>query len=341
MMEKKLTVGVVGLSMGRRYLSASIENGAEIGAICDSNEAVLNEKGDQFQIPADKRFTDWHALLHMDELNVIAIATPDQLHREMAEAFLAAGKHVICEKPLALTREDLVAIIKAADNAKAKFMVGQVARFNPSKSKIKELADSGMIGEIFYLENEYAHDYAKILSANGWRSDPIRHGVVGGGCHAVDMLRWLAGDPTEVFAYGNHKMLPQVSYDDATIAVLKFPNDVIGKVFVSTGCKRPYTSRTLVYGTRGTIVWEDTHPEDVLVYTVDEDGISLKPEPEIIKIVMKDHNVTKEFEVFAEHIRKDTPVLLSALEGAKTVAVCHAIVESSQTGKPVAPDYNF
>jgi len=340
-MDIKLSVGVIGLRMGEKHLRGLVEKGIEVAAICDIDEECMNEWGEKYSIPEEKRFVDWRDMLKLDNMNTVLIITPDQLHREMCEEFLKAGKHVMCEKPLALTREDLSAIVKAANEANTKFMVGQICRFTPAFEKAKQLITDGRIGDVFFIESEYAHDYAKILAdKNNWRCDPLRHGVVGGGCHAVDLVRWLVGDPVEVFAYGNHKLLPQVTYDDATISVLKFDNDVIGKVFVSTGCKRSYTMRTLIYGTKGTIICDNTS-DTMQLFTVGEDGITAGKEPEIIPINVSNHNVVREFEVFAEHIINDTPVAMSAEEGAKSVAACLAIVESCKTGKPVTPDYKF
>ena len=338
-MEKKYVSGIIGLSMGIFHLDAVIENGGVIGAVCDVNEATLKKVGDKYNVPEERRFTDWRELIKLDEIDIIHIVTPDQTHREMSEAALNAGKHVLCEKPIALKREDIAAIVAAAERSDKKFMVGQVMRLNPSKAKLKEIADSGVLGDIYFVESEYAHDYATIL--NGWRADPLRHGVIGGGCHAVDLLRNFAGDPLEVFAYGSHKLLPTVDYDDATVAILKFPNGVMGKVFVSTGCKRPYTSRTLVYGTKGTVMWDDANPEEIILHTVDEGGVYLKKPSEIIKVSAKHHNISKEYEILLDHIKNDTPVKMSAREGAKTAAVCFAIIESAKSGKPVVPNYDF
>ena len=337
-MNKKVVVGIVGLSMRKQHLAAAVQYGAEIAAICDINEKTLASVGTEYGIPIQKQFTDYHVLVQNPHINLIIIAAPDQLHRQMCEDFLAAGKHVMCEKPLALTRRDMQTIIHAAQKQDTKFMVGQICRFTPAFVKAKELIDAGTIGELYYTESEYAHDYAKIL--HGWREDSARHGVIGGGCHAVDLLRWYAGDPLEVFAYGTHKMLPQVPYDDATIAVLKFPNRIIGKVFVSTGCKRPYTMRTLLYGTKGTIICDNTS-DHMILYTLGEDGISIKAQPEIIPLEIKNHNTTKEFEVFAKAIENNLPITMDAIQGAKTIAVCLAIVESSSCGRPIAPDYHF
>lgn len=340
-MEKKLKAAVIGLGMGNSHAQAILQHkDTELFAICDINPNILNSVGSELGVPESHRFTDWRDLLTIRELNVVLIVTPDQLHREMCEAFLAAGVHVMCEKPLALSREDLTAIVRAADRADTKFMVGQICRFTPAFIKAKELIDQGIIGEIYYLESEYAHDYAKILHSDSWRSDPERHGVIGGGCHAVDLLRWYAGDPVEAFAYGNHKLLPQVAYDDATISVLKFPNDVIGKVFVSTACKRPYTMRTLIYGTKGTIICDNTS-DHMLLYTIAENDVLVNPEPTVIPIDINNHNTVHEFSAFADHILCNTPVQMDALQGAKTIAACMAIVESSKSGMPVTPDYDF
>lgn len=338
-MDKKLAAAVIGLSMGFSHVRAVMEHkDTELAAICDLNPDKLNAAGDELGVPKEKRYTDWRDLLNIPDLNVALVITPDQLHQEMSETFLAAGIHVMCEKPLALSREELSAIVRAADASGCKFMVGQICRFTPAFIKAKELIENGAIGELYYVESEYAHDYAKLL--HEWRTDPRRHGVVGGGCHAVDLLRWFAGDPEEVFAYGTHKLLPQVTYDDATISVLKFPNQVIGKVFVSTGCKRPYTMRTLIYGTKGTIICDNTS-DHMELYTLGEDQISVNPTPEIIPIDINNHNTIREFAVFADHILNDTPVSMDARQGAKTIAACLAIVESSKTGKPVVPDYDF
>ena len=341
---EKLVVGCMGLMFGNAHLEGALAYGAEIGLICDPDPETLKKSGEKYNIPEEKRTLDYHDILNNKEINVVSVAIPDQLHKQVCIEMLEAGKHVLCEKPLAITREDVDEIVAAANKAGTKFMVGQICRFTPSFVKTKELIDNGTIGEIYFVESEYAHDYMYIIgdengNGNGsWRADPKRHGVIGGGCHAVDLLRWLAGDPYEIFAYGTHKLLPSVSYDDATIAIMKFPNGVAGKVFVSTGCKRDYTMRTCVYGTKGTIICDNTSPT-MQLFTICED--QLAHDPEIIELEVNNHNYVKEFEVFADAILNDTPVPTPAEEGAKTVIACLGIVEAAETGKIVHPDYTF
>ncbi len=335
-MDRKIRSAHIGMQFGMSHIEGAMAFGAEIAAICDCDRKNLDAAGERYGIGPEKRFTDWREIAAMDDVDVVTVAVPDQFHRELTCGLLRAGKHVLCEKPLALTREDCAAIVEAADESGKQCMVGQICRFTPSFEMAKRLIDDGRIGEVYFAESEYAHDYMYLVDT--WRADPLRHGVIGGGCHAVDLLRWLVSDPREVFAYGMHKLLPTVAYDDATIAVLKFGENVAGKIFVSTGCKRDYTMRTLIYGTKGTIICDNTSPT-LTLFTAGEDGMA--HEPEILDVEVNNHNAAKEFAVFADAIRSGRPVETDAREGAKTVAVCRAIVESSETGVPVAPNYAF
>lgn len=331
-----LKIAVIGLRFGMAHIEGAMGCGAEIAAICDCDGENLRFAGERYGIPAEKRFTDYRELLDRRDIDAAVIAVPDQRHRELSCAFLAAGRHVLCEKPMALTREDTRAMIRAADDVGRLLMVGQICRFTPAFEKAKELVENGTLGDLYYLESEYAHDYMKIV--DNWRADPLRHGVIGGGCHAVDLLRWLGGDPREVFAYGTKRLLPQVPYDDATVAVMKFDDNTMGKVFVSTGCKRDYTMRTVLYGTKGTLICDNTSPSMTL-FTAGPDGMA--HEPEIIPVEVNNHNAAREFACFAEAIRGNASAPTDAREGAKTVEVCLSIIESAGTGRPVRPDYSF
>lgn len=339
MKKKILNVGVISCSNMAQSHMLAVKNHEQacLAAVCDVDEEKLREAGDKMGVEA--RYTDYRELLHHPGLDAVIIVTPDQLHREMVEESLNAGLHVLCEKPLALLREDLNAIVAASRASDKKLMVGQICRFTPGFAKAKELIDAGELGDIYYVESEYAHDYQDILSENGWRSDPSRNGVVGGGCHAVDLLRWVAGDPIEVTAYANHKMLPIVPYDDCTIAILRFENDVIGKVFVSTGCKRAYTMRSSFYGTKGTVVCDNTSPSITFYKSQEENPAEL--EEREIEVDIANHNTFGEFRAFADAILNDKPIPTDALQGAKTIAACMAIVDSANERRTIAPDYNF
>jgi len=346
-MNKKLKVGVIACSeMARRHMEAARDNEhTQLAMVCDVDEEKLKEAAFDFKVP--KTCTDYREMLADPEIDIVVICTPDQTHKEMTLAALEAKKHVLCEKPMALKMDECREMIAASRKAETKMMVGQVSRYQKSFAEAKKLIDRGEIGELFYVESEYAHDYSKI--GNGWRLDPLRHGFLGGGCHAVDLLRWIAGDPEEIMAYSNHKMLKDWPTDDCTIAIMKFPNDVLGKVFVSTGCKRAYTMRSVFYGSKGTII-ADTESPFMTIYKVGyKEECSIFDDvkgyahsiPISYPVKGKDHNTQGELEEFVDCIINNKPVKTTAVEGAKTVLVALAAVESTKTGVPTKIVYDL
>ncbi len=341
MEQKKVKFAVVGVGgLGRAHLEGIEKNAdiAECVAICDINEEFLQIRGDKFGI--ERRYTDYYEMLKDGGFDCVILVTPDCIHREHAVAACEAGYHVLCEKPLAQTVEDCNAMIEASEKAGVKFMTGQVCRKAPGFVKAKELVSSGAIGDLFFVESEYAHDYQFL--GKPWRWDPVnlRYSVIGGGCHAIDLLRWIAGDPESVMALANRKVLTDWPVDDATIAIMQFPNGVIGKIFCGIGVKRDYTMRTCLYGTKGTIICDNTSPEiTIYKHAVTDNGEHLYPDKKI-KVDINNHNVGAEIRDMAEAILNDTPLECTVYEGANTVAVGIAAVESAaKGGQPVAPRY--
>jgi predicted dehydrogenase len=334
--------GIIGLGMGAVHLQACLENPrAEITAICDSGEARLREVAASRGIPFAA--ADYHEIVSRDDVDAVVVASPDFLHAEHSVAAMEAGKHVLCEKPLALTLADCRAMIDAADRTGMTFMVGQVCRFAPGFVRAKELIDAGAIGELFLVESEYAHDYTNVPGVGGWRRDPAhpREPVIGGGCHAVDLLRWLAGEPVEVDAYANHRVLTDWPVDDCTVAILRFESGVVGRLMVSIGSKRAYTMRSAFYGTRGTVICDNTSPT-LTLFTDDE---SFAPDeargshhftvPIEVPVGRQEKAVPQEIDHFVDCVLGQAPVAMGAREGARTVAVCLAIVEAAHTGRRV------
>ena len=253
---------------------------------------------------------------------------------------LEAGYHVLCEKPLAQSMDDCRAMVEAADKSGKKFMTGQVCRKAPGFVKAKELVDSGEIGDLFFVESEYAHDYQFMKPE--WRKDPVnlRYSVIGGGCHAIDLLRWIAGDPEKVSAFANRKVLTDWPVDDCTIAIMQFPNNVVGKIFCGIGVKRDYTMRTCLYGTKGTIIC-DNRSDFLTLYrhAVTDNGRNIYPDVKV-PVEVKDHNVAAEIRELCLAIINDTPVTCTVREGSNTVAVGLAAVKSAALGgMPVEPEY--
>jgi len=342
MAQNKVRFAVVGIGgLGRSHMIGINNNKdvAEIYAVCDNNEEILNRVGDEFGV--ERRYLDFYEMIKDGGFDCVLLSTPDCIHREHAVAALEAGYHVLCEKPLAQTVEDCEAMVAAAKKTGKKFMTGQVCRKAPGFIKAKELVDSGAIGELFYVESEYAHDYQFLGKA--WRWDPVnlRYSIIGGGCHAIDLLRWIAGDPEKVMALANRKVLKDWPVDDCTIAIMQFPNNVVGKIFCGIGVKRDYTMRTCLYGTKGTIICDNKNPSIKLYrHAITDNGEHIYPDKDI-PVDIAHHNVSAEIKDMCDAILNDTELECDVIEGANTVAVGIAAVESAaQGGMPVAPRYS-
>ena len=334
MSEKKFNVAVIGCGAIADFHLEGVLAKPEcvLYAICDSATDGRLERRRAKYNPLHA-FTDYKELVNDPNVDIAIVATPDNTHMEMACAFLRAGKQVLLEKPMALTTAECDEMRKVEKETGNRLMVGQVVRYNPNFKKAKGLVDSGAIGELVFVESEYAHDYKRSRGYEDWRVTPEREGMIGGGCHAVDFLRWVAGNPTEVTAYSTHKYLTDWPVNDTTIAIYKFPNNVIGKVFCSIGVKRDYTMRTCLYGTEGTIIFESRGTE-MKLYQCDKNG-NMYTIPRMLPCQPKGHNMTAEISDFVDAIVAGKPNPISSIEGASTVAVCRATVESAKLGQPV------
>ena len=333
---RKVRFGIIGTNFITDWIleAAREELRFEATAVCSRSRETGQAFALKHGIP--HLFTSPEEMAASSLIDAVYIAVPNSLHAALSILFMQQGKHVLCEKPLAITREDCEAIAAAVKKSDRKFMVGQICRYTPSFRHAKEIIESGAIGELTFVESEYAHDYSKISST--WRKDPNRNGVVGGGCHAVDLLRWIAGNPEEVVAYGTHKTFKDLTpYADTHVAVLKFPNEVIGKVFVSVSCKRNYTMRSVFYGTKGTIIVDNTSPTMTVFKEDLFPGMNKETMPIEVPVEVNNHNTAGEFREFFDIIVNDKPVETTVYEGANTVATCMAIYESAATGKAVKP----
>lgn len=343
MEKRKLKTAVIGLKMGHAWALAAHElPTTELTMVYDKayDENPLIKR--EFFASNHIQVAQAEEEIYASDVDIVVVASPDHCHTEQVLKALYAGKHVACEKPLAPTLADCRKIVRAVRETGKFFMTGQVCRYAPAFKLAKQLIDSGRIGEIATLECEYAHDYTKYPGWENWRTDPAigREGFLGGGCHALDLARWLAGDPEEVFCYMNNKHHPEWPKPDSGFAVARFPEGVIGRIFVSTGVKRPYTMRTVINGTRGTIICDNT--SDIL--QISEEGIydtSGKLAFTQIPVYVSSHNVRSELEQFADCILKNVPCPTNEIQGLKTVAFAEAAILSNRTNQAQKVDYSL
>lgn len=351
-MHKILSYGIVGCgSFGKQHIRGlSFIDNVNITALCDVHIDKCEKLKEEFELDV-KCYSDYNEMLSENNFDIVVVATSDKEHKGATVAALRSGCNVMCEKPMALFTEDCAEMIKASKESGKLLMVGQVCRYAPGFVKAKEMVEAGVIGDLFFAESEYAHDYKEARGVDDWRVDKDREPVIGGACHAIDLLRWIAGDPVETSAYSNHKMLLDWPVNDATVAIMKFPDNVIGKVFASVGCKRDYTMRTVLYGTKGTIIVDNTSPSLTLYLEKSNkngpfaDGFfgdgSERNIKHLINVSVNSHNVSSEHKMMQDAVVNGAKLLTTGEEGAKTVAVCRAVVESAKTGKAVKINYNI
>ncbi len=233
--------------------------------------------------------TDWRRLIERDDIDLIDIVTPNYLHAEIAIAAAEAGKHILCEKPLALTVAEARRMARAAEQAGTVHMVCHNYRFAPAVQFAKKLIDDGRLGRIYHIRAQYLQDW--IMDPNFplvWRQrkEVTGSGALGDiGAHILDLARFLVGEFTAVTGMMETfiKERPQaeddvrgeVDVDDATAFLARFENGAMG-VFEATrfaGGNRN-GNRFEINGEKGSIRWDLENMNNLEVYLEeDEKGL--------------------------------------------------------------------
>ncbi len=231
MAKDKVRVAVVGLGMGRFHLQnlANSPN-AEVVALCDINKERLNPAQQEFGVP--HVFTDYKKLMEMDGLDAVAVATPNYLHAPISIAALKAEKHVLVEKPMAMSAAEAATMVKAAKTAKRTLMMHFNYRFTPEHFWLKRQVESGATGEIYFGKAFYKRRRG-IPGMGTWFTQKK---LAGGGAlydigvHILDLSLWLMGYPKvkKVSGVSYSKFGPQL----AKLAGKKFDVDDLSSGFI-------------------------------------------------------------------------------------------------------------
>lgn len=204
-------------------------------------------------------YEDYDAMLAHPGVDIVSIATPPHVHRQQAVAAAQAGKHLLLEKAMANTVEDIAAIRDAVAAAGVKSVVSFVLRWNPLFNIIKAQLAAESIGRVFYGEVDYFHGIGPWYGQFGWNVKKEIGGssLLSAGCHALDGLRWfMGGEVVEVFQYatrGEGKEFAPYEYEPTSVTLLKFADGRIGKVASCIECIQPYVFNINLVGTEGTI----------------------------------------------------------------------------------------
>lgn len=230
----------------------------EVRAILSRDRARAEATARQHGLPHCRAYTSLDDLLRQDDIHIVSICTPHHLHTEQGVACAQAGRHVVVEKPVALTLADLRKLDTAIRAAGVRSVVSFVLRWNPLFELIRGLLADGTIGDLFYGEVDYLHGITPKLALYPW----VRQRAFGGtalltaGCHAVDALRWFARqEALEVFCYANASPGNPLNYEyePNSVALIQFAGGMMGKVATSIEAVAPYAFPIVLMGNGGTI----------------------------------------------------------------------------------------
>jgi predicted dehydrogenase len=201
-MSRKVRLGVVGTgAIGRAHLKGCQEcKGMEVTAVCDVDAGRARAAAAAFGVR--HAFARYRDLLAAEVVDAVSVCTPNNTHMPIALAAFAAGKHVLCEKPLAMNAQQARRMVEAAKKAGRVLMSAQCARYGAEAQFLKKLAEGGRFGEIYYAKVVWLR---RAGIPRGWFQDKRQSGggpLIDLGVHAVDLLWWIMGRPKPVSAYG-------------------------------------------------------------------------------------------------------------------------------------------
>jgi predicted dehydrogenase len=298
---------------------------AQLVAIADPDAARLDAHARSLGVAG---YAGVHDLLAGERLDAVCICTPDQHHVEPALAALAAGLHVLIEKPLATTVDDARRIADAAARAGTVVTVGHILRHTPQYRAAHDAVVQGRVGDLIHL---VARRYGLIRAGEriaGRTSLAMFQAI-----HDLDVLRWLGGPVTRVYAEASSKLLARFGTADSLCATLRFASGAVGMVECSWALplETPGTlSQELdVLGTTGRV--EVRQSGEGLAVTAGGRADT----PFLSLLGLTPSALREELLAFINAIRTGTPLAMSVDEAVEAVRLAAAVDESIQTGMPV------
>jgi predicted dehydrogenase len=291
-MASRLRVGVIGTGFGSlvQIPAFRAHPRAEVVAVASGTPGKAKKAADAFGVPHG--FDDWRKLVSAD-LDLVSITTPPSLHHAMALAALDAGRHVLCEKPMAMSAAESEDMLAHGERARRIHVIDHELRFNPNRRKARMLIEEGFVGAprhaLLTAVNASRLDPAKPW---GWWFDEARGGGLLGavGSHQVDLLRYWLGDITAVSGTADpvvpERPLPdgagrrRVTADEFTTFSLRFRSGAVGTVFLSCVAAHGVGPRIEVWGDEGYLLLD---AEDRLWGARQGKALADLTEPETLK----------------------------------------------------------
>lgn len=309
--------------------------GAELVAVSDIMEEAARNVGKELSIPIVE--TDYAKLLHREDIDGVVICSPTDTHARIVQGAAAAGKHIFCEKPIALeidrTKETLAAVAETG----VKLQVGFNRRFDPSFRKAQQLIKSGKIGVPHVVR----------ITSRDPLPPPISYVKSSGGLfldmmiHDFDMARFLLQDEvSDLMAVGGCLVDPAIGEAgdvDTAIVVLKYESGAMGAIDNSRKAVYGYDQRIEIHGSEGTIIVGNKTPTEVKLHT--ENAISGDVLLNFF-IERYEDSFLSEMSEFIDCVRNDKMPSVGGIDGLASIQMAYAALESLKTRSFVRVDSN-
>ena len=327
-----LRIGLIGTGRAGRNHAAAYRKLAAARLLMVADAAP--EAARQVALQCDAQAAPEPAsILESPEIDVVDVCVPTFLHREYVLQAARAGKHVICEKPIALTVEDGRAMIEACRRAGVRFFVAHPTRFGPVYRRLKTLLDSGDYGRPLAAKTRRGGRFYP--GADRWLDDPAKSGsiMVEAMLHDFDLLRWYFGPVDRV--YCAWQVAHEPYYQEAAFATLHFVSGVVAMVEGSRVHNDRFYNTLDVYCSHGVVAYDYRNQTSLRLMTPSFDGRSVT-----VSASYEDPTGYDQFEAELGHfltcIESAQTPLVTTEDAVESLAIALAALLSSQTGAPVA-----
>ncbi len=339
---EKIRVGIIGCGMitQTRHAPEYAQNeNSEIYGLYDANM----ERAEEFaKLYSCKAFSSPEELIACEEIDAISVCSPNATHAQYSIMALNAGKHVLVEKPVALTLEDAREMIRVSKEKGKILMVGHNQRLLPTHKRAKEVLNSGAIGNLITIQSNFKHNgpetWSVTRSNQTWFFDKksAQFGVLGDlGSHKLDIIRYLTDkEVTEVNAVTMtlDKRLPDgnlIEIEDNAIVAFKLSNGLPGIMHVSWSNYGDEDNSTIIYGDKGVMKIFGDYSDDIVLEM--RDGSVVKY---MVGKIQTNQNQTKSgiIDEFVASIVENKEPLITGVDGHNTIATIIACYDSAKTG---------
>lgn len=331
-MQNKINIGVIGLgrlgSLYANYLLRSIPQ-ARLLAVSDVKEGVAETFARDNNVP--KWFIRHQDLLGEKEIDSVLVVSPTSTHKEVVVEAASWGKAIFCEKPLALSLEEVEAMSHAIDQGSVFFQMGFMRRFDKGYAAAKGKIDEGIIGTPIVFKSSSRDPFRPSL-------EYLEHSgglITDCGIHDIDLARWFCGEVRSVFSIAGVLAYPELNTIgdvDNAVTTLQFGNGALGVIDMSRSGVYGYDIRTEILGTKGTLQIGYLRETPLLV--LKEDGVTHDTVPYFMERFGQAY--VAQLQNFVENVTLGRPPAITCADGVEALRISLAATLSLREGRPVA-----